>query len=111
MNVNEEILEIRKTLKEHDKRLGSLESLAKGKDKRAIVKKKSILDHLISLKSEGFLDQPKTTKEIIEKLAQEGYHYPSESLTEPLQRAVRQGILGRIKKKVEGKTIWAYCKR
>ena len=104
---NEETIEIKKKLEEHEKRIASLENLIKAKGKRVVTKRKSITDHLIHLKFEGFFDQPKTVKEIIEKLAQEGYHYPDRSLADPLRRAIRQGILGRMKRD----KLWAYCKR
>lgn len=104
---NGEIPEIKKQLENHEKRIEDLENLIRGRPKRAVTKRKTILDHLTHLKSEGFFDQPKMTREIIEKLASEGYHYPHESLTGPLQKAVRQGLLGRIKKNKN----WAYCRR
>lgn len=69
--------------------------------------KKSIMDHFKELKAEKFFDKPRFLREIGEKLVEKGYHYPLESLTDPLQRAVRRRVLGRIKK--EGK--WAYVKR
>ena len=105
--LDEEIIEIKKNLEEHEKRIENLEKLFKTGGKKALTQRKSIFDHLTHLKSEGFFDQPQTLKEIAEKLAQEGYHYPQQSLTEPLQRAIRQGVLGRIKKNRR----WAYCKR
>lgn len=106
-----EIMEIKNLLEQHEKRIESLENLIKGKSRRAVASRKSIIDHVTHLKAEGFFNEPKTVKEIVEKLAHEGYHYPQQSLTEPLQRAVRQGILGRIKKKIKNNMIWAYCKR
>jgi hypothetical protein len=69
--------------------------------------KKSIMDQLKELKAENFFSKPKFLREIGERLAEKGYHYPLESLTEPLQRAVRRRILGRIKKDRK----WAYVKR
>ena len=99
--------EINKRLEDHERRIKNLEQLVKGKNKRIFTKRKSIFDHLTHLKSEGFFDQPKNLKEIVEKLAQESYHYPQQSLTEHLQRAVRQGVLGRVKKDKK----WTYCKR
>jgi len=104
---NNEIIEIKKKLEEHDKRIEKVERFVSGKRNRAAKVRKSILDHLVEFKSDGFFNDPRFLKEIVEKLAQEGYHYRVQSLTEPLQRAVRRGVLGRIKK--EGK--WAYCKR
>jgi hypothetical protein len=104
---NEEIISIKRKLQEHEKRLEHLENLTKGKTRAVASGRRSIIDHLTRLKLEGFFDRPNTTKEILEKLAQEGYHYPHASLTEPLQRAIRQGILGRTKKN----KVWAYSKR
>ena len=97
-----------KTLDDHEKRISKLEETSKEKPVRKIVsKRKSIRDLLIELKNEGFFKQPKHLKEIVDKLASRGYHYQPSSLTEPLQRAVRNRVLGRIKK--EGK--WAYVER
>lgn len=99
---------IKEILDNHERRISRLEGILKEKTARKIVsKKKSILDLLIELKNEGFFKQPKYLKDIVDKLASRGYHYQSSSLTNPLQRAVRNRILGRIKKK--GK--WAYVER
>ena len=103
----QETHQVNKKLKELEKRIETLENALRPKRKRTITGKKSILDHVEFLKSEGFFDQPKTLKEIVERLAQESYHYRQQSLTNPLQRAVRQGMLGRIKKNRK----WAWCKR
>ncbi|MEM4258592.1 MAG: hypothetical protein QXL17_05510 [Candidatus Thermoplasmatota archaeon] len=99
--------DIMKKLENHETRIKNLEKSMKNKPKKDLQKRKSIFDHLIELKSGGFFNKPKNLKEIVEKLAQVSYHYPQQSLTEPLQRAVRQGILGRVKKEKK----WAYCKR
>ena len=107
MTLDYEIMEIKKTLEEHEERIKELEKLGKDEVKKVPIKRESIPDHLNYLKSEKFFDQPKFTMEIMERLAQEGYHYPLQSLTHPLQQAVRKGTLGRIKKEKK----WAYCKR
>lgn len=96
MHSNDEIIEIKKKLETHEKRIKYLEELISGKGKKVIKKSKSIIDHLIKLKSDGFFNQPKTLNEIIARMAKMGYHYKSKSsLSDPLQRAVRQGILER----------------
>jgi hypothetical protein len=59
------------------------------------------------LKSQGFFDEPRSIKDIVSKLSESGYHYASTSLTETLQRSVRKGFLGRIKKDKK----WVYVKR
>ena len=102
-----EIVEIKKTLENHEKRIKNLENLLMSGKKKAVSSRKSIIDHLDYLKSDGFFNEPRTLKEIVDRIAQESYHYPQTSLTDPLKRAVRQQMLGRIKK--DGK--WAYCKR
>lgn len=78
-----------------------------GKKKGATDKRKSITDLFIELKESKFFNQPKFVNQIIEKLAEEGHHYSRTSLTAPLQRAVRNRILGRVRK--DG--IWAYVAR
>lgn len=104
---NEEIVEIKKQLENHEKRITKLEKTPTPKAKVASAKRATILNMLDRLKADGFFDQPKSLAEIIEKLAEEGYHYPQSSLTAPLQRAIRKRILGRLKK--DGN--WVYTKR
>ncbi|VVB76004.1 Uncharacterised protein [uncultured archaeon] len=70
--------------------------------------KASIVDRLIELREADFFNNPKTTSEVKEKFAESGFHYPAASLTNPLQRAVRSGALGRVKTK-DG--IWGYVRR
>jgi hypothetical protein len=75
MTSDEEIGEIKKKLEDHERRIEDLENLVKSGRKRVLTKEKSILDHIIQLKSEGFFDQPKGLIEIVGKLAQVGYNY------------------------------------
>jgi len=109
--VAEEMAEIRRMLESHERRIGALEASserdATKKRSSSSSSKPSITDHIEGLKAEGFFDKPKPLGEIVKRLAQGSYHYPQQSLTGPLQRAVRQKVLGRVKK--DGK--WAYCKR
>ncbi len=66
---------------------------------------KSILDLLVELKGEGFFSQERTPKDIFDKFAEEGYTYKRvRSLTDPLQKAVKQDIVKR--KKVN--ELWVY---
>jgi hypothetical protein len=106
-----EIEELRKMLKDHEKRISKLESLVKPTDDSVTtpVKKSkvSITDLLIELKSEGFFKEPRFVSQIVEKLAEMTYHYPDKSLHSPLQRAVKARILGRIRKDEQ----WAYVAR
>jgi hypothetical protein len=105
---NEDIIEkIKKQLENHEKRITQLEKPSARKEKSASTKRTTILDMLDGLKADGFFDQPKLLADIANKLAEEGYHYPQSSLTQPLQRAVRGKMLGRLRK--DGK--WVYAKR
>ncbi len=70
--------------------------------------KASITDHLVELTKQGFFDKPKEANAIKGKLAELGYHYAGSSLTDPLKRAVRSKLLGRLKTN-EG--VWGYAKR
>ena len=101
------MVDIEKILRDHDKRIKKLEA----KEKANIGKKKgnptSITDFIIEMKDERFFDKPKLLKEIINELSRRGHHYNVSSLTEPLQRAVRQKKLGRVGQK--GK--WQYVRR
>ena len=54
-----------------------------------------------------FFNTPKTLKQIVQELGRLGHYYKSTSLTNPLQRLIRQKKLGRIGKK--GK--WQYVSR
>jgi len=91
-----------------EKRIIELEKkLPNQKTSNEKIGKKSIIDLLLQLKSEEFFDEPKSLKQIVGKLGEISYHYAPGSLTAPLQRAVRKGILGRIKKEEK----WAYVKR
>ena len=74
---------------------------------KKITKKDSIFSLIENLKQENFFDKPKNLKEIQNELKKLNYHYAVTSLTNPLQRLVRQRVLGRILQK--GK--WAYVRR
>jgi len=94
-------------LQDHEKRISKIESSLKtsqGKRHRIAGGRKSITDLFEELKNEKFFNQPKNIQQIADKLAENGYHYAKDSLTAPLQRAVRNRILGRIQK--AGKWAW-----
>lgn len=59
------------------------------------------------LKKEGFFDVPRSLKDIKNELGRSNYHYAVTSLTNPLQRLVRQRALGRMLQN----GMWAYVKR
>lgn len=101
----DEIETLKKKIAELEKRIVGLEGLPEQITQTNT--KKTISSLLIDLKNEGFFDQPKLVKEIIDALANKGYHYEQTSLTWTFQNLVRKGILGRIKRDKK----WAYVKR
>ncbi|MEX0763738.1 MAG: hypothetical protein WEC35_05540 [Nitrosopumilaceae archaeon] len=106
----EELENIKKILKDHEKRILEIESIGKkpiGKINKQLGKRKTISDLLMELKQSSFFNQPRFVSDIVEKLAENGYHYSGESLTYALLEAVRTKSLGRIKKEKK----WAYVKR
>jgi hypothetical protein len=102
-----ELHEIKKILHDHKKRISQLEGTSRPERRRQAKSSKNLTDLLIEFKQAGFFKQPKFLGEVREKLAQEGHHYSSTSLSGPLQKAVKNHTLGRIKK--DGK--WAYVNR
>ena len=106
-----EIEELKKILKDHEKRLAKLELSLKPKSTTSPKPAKeriTIIDMLIELKNEDFFKEPKTWQQIADKLSERGYTYPRTSLTAPLQRSVKRHILGRIKQ-VDDQ--WGYVAR
>lgn len=96
--------EIQEILENHEKRLQRLENLIAG-SKKSKPQKAGLLALFQVLKDEGFFSQERTPTEILHRLAEKGHTYKRvQSLTEPLQRATKQGILNR-KKKESG---WVY---
>jgi hypothetical protein len=102
-----EIEEIRKILKDHEKRLENLESSKKKqKTKVEVVKKKSKTrrDLIAELIAEGFFKQPKPIGEIADKLTELNYFTKTTDLTRPLEKLVRDMLLRRFRQKGE----WVY---
>jgi len=116
MPATDDIKTIIKMLQEQDKRISNIEKILTSSNKSIRttqpipVKKsnpKSVLGLIEQMKEENFFDTPKTLKEINARLRQDGYIYNVTSLTNPLQRLLKQRRLGRIS--VDG--LWAYVKR
>ena len=101
------LTELEKRLKNLEERVEEIEKELKIVKRIWPRKKGSILDHILTLKKEGFFSQPRSLKEIRDELAARGYYYPLTSLTHPLFRAVRKGILRRIKERGR----WVYVQR
>ena len=84
------------TQTEHEERLKTLEG--KRSTSRNPSKNKTITDLFIEAKDEGFFSQKRRPAEILHKLAEKGHTYKRvESLTGPLQKATKQGVLKREK--------------
>ena len=102
-----EIDKIKKILIDHEKRIKFLEGKKSSKIFSKPTKTTSIMSLLMGLKVDGFFDKPRYLKDIVAELARRGYHFMPSSLTEPLRRALRNKVLGRIGK--SGK--WQYVRR
>lgn len=96
--------EIRAALRALRKRVARLErrlsALEKGDSVRPVRKRQkadSTTKVLARLKQEGYFDTPRTLSEIRAKLAAIGHHRKRESLTNPLARAARSGLLIRVR--------------
>ena len=60
---------------------------------------KSIMDHLMLLKTKGFFNVPRSRQNILKKLASMNKHYDAKSIDDPLRRAFKSKKLGRVSKK------------
>jgi len=106
--LSDSIQRAEKEYNEHKKEIKKF--LGKATSSGPIAKKNlkvSITNLVIDLKSKKFFDKPKNWNDIQKALEELGYTYPLNSLTDPLQRLVRKGELGRIKKDDK----WHYVKR
>ena len=74
-------------------------------------KKQGTVEKILSLGDE-FFKEPKTIKEIIEKLAERDFHFRASDLTLPLRKIVRSGKLKKTKDFTNGQKskIWMYIK-
>jgi len=113
-------LEVRKRFEAIEKRLNILEKKTKKvldikqKEKGGLrYKKGSTIHKILTLKEEGFFDNPKTISEIVAELKSKDYHLKAPDLTLPLRRIVRKSILIRTKKNSDGSESknWMYIKK
>ena len=108
--------EIRKILENHERRINILEgkeSTPKSKtvksDKSSEwYRKGSTTEKILSLGN--FFNQPKTVKDILDKLKEKDYHFKASDITLPLRNCVRKGALKKTKTLHDGTKIkrWAY---
>lgn len=92
-----------------EKRLEKIEkSLTSPSLRKKIMKKtkKSLVDEILELISEGFFDTPKTTAEIYEQLKTKAVFYPKNNYPESLLRLIKKRELRRIQENKK----WVYVK-
>jgi len=106
-----EIEKVRKIVQDHEKRISELEKAllvekVKPKGKQEF---KGLSGGIEYLTSKGFLNTPKSVKEIQEELKKEGYHYRYESVSKLLSVnfMAKRKILTRIKEN----NVWKYVVR
>jgi hypothetical protein len=68
----------------------------------------SCIDRLLLLKAQGFFQTQKSIADVQEELGSRGWHYPTTSLSGPLQTLVQRGKLRRMRVKEGGKEVWKY---
>lgn len=109
------IEEIKKLLRDHEKRISALEN--KGIPKITSKTKKwykpgSTIEKIVILIEEGFFSKPKSLKDIISKLKTKDYHLEASDLTLPLRKIVRKGLFEKTKDMPDGTVSnkWLYVK-
>ncbi len=87
---------VKRILDDHENRLEKLEGTEYRAKKTS--KGKSIMDLLIEIKDEDFFSKKRTPKEILHRFSEKGHTYKrTQSLTAPLQRATKKGLIHREK--------------
>lgn len=100
--------DIRKILKNHEKRISALEEKFRVKPRKIIPKKKKILtDYILELRDKGFFNQPRIAKEVHEKITDIYYSEFSRVKVE-LFRLAKRRQLRAASKTVSGKKYKAY---
>ena len=102
MTLNQELKKIREILESYGDRISNLEGVKTKKTIKRQITREGAYGYLLEIKDNDFFDTPKTLKQIVQELGRLGHYYKSTSLTNPLQRLIRQKKLGRIGKKENG---------
>jgi len=100
--------EIQKILEDHEKRILTLEEILKKKPRKILRERKSTLDFIIELKSEGFFREGKTISQIRDALHTRARIVKLTDLPAYLLRLVRNGALKRKQELVGKKKTWVY---
>ena len=108
--------QIRKILNDHERRITILESKEPASTYKKIKSKKltneyrkgSTAEKILSLGN--FFNQPKTVKEILDKLKEKDYHFKASDITLPLRNIVRNDSLKKTKTLNDGTKLkkWVY---
>lgn len=107
--------ELKKILDDHERRLSLLEGRKVPKSKemkdekiKTWYRKGSTTDKILSLGS--FFNQPKTVKDILDKLKEKDYHFKASDITMSLRYIVRNGSLRKTKTLSDGTKLkhWVY---
>lgn len=100
--------EIKALLQDHEKRIAKLESVLSNSKMPKIKKgKQSLPKHIMELRDNGFISQPKTAEEIHEKL-EASYPCVLNRVEVALIRLCERRHLRKAAKKVSGKSCVAY---
>lgn len=102
--------EIRKILKNYEKRISALEAILKKKPKRIPREFKGIYADIMELVNEGVFDNPQSLAEVAKELRIRARHYSYDHIGVALLRLVRKRILRRIPEKREGREIFTYIR-
>lgn len=109
--VNKQIAELNEAIQNHEKRISKLEKAIfkeqiKSKEKLEFKGLSGGIEYLIS---KGFLNTPKSVKEIHNELRKEGYYYSEQSVDKLLRIdfMTKRKILTRIKEN----NVWKYVLR
>lgn len=75
-------------------------------------KKGSTIEKIWALNEGNFFDQPRTIKEILEKLTEKDYHFKASDLTLPIRSIVRNGKMKKTKDLPHGQKskAWMYAR-
>lgn len=68
----------------------------------------SFADRITVLATEGFFSEPRSLSEILNALAERGWHYAAENVSTPLVRLVRQRQLRRLQLTDGKRRVWKY---
>ena len=69
---------------------------------------KSLYNHILRLKDEGFFSEPRTLNDIRQKLKELAVHYPVTTFPSYLNKLIQGRVLRRFQETKRGKKFWVY---